>query len=58
MIFIDDYIKDPQYSIVGVSINDTDKEIEIYVSERNMAQNSIPKVLNGYTVIILKTYAG
>ena len=57
MVSIDDYVNNPVYCIVGVNINETNKEMEVFVSEHNIAQNSIPKVIDGYTIIILKTYA-
>ena len=56
MVSINDYMDDPKYKIVGVSINETDHEIECYVTELNAPQKSIPQVINGYNVVFLKTY--
>lgn len=58
MVSIDDYLNDPIYNIVGSNVDETNKEIECFVSVFNEAQKSIPKVIDGYTIVIVKEYMG
>ena len=57
MVSIEDYVNDLKYMISSFRINKLDHEIQVIVREHNEAQKSIPKVINGYTIIILKTLA-
>lgn len=58
MVNTDLYSRNPVYKIIGVNVDDINKDIEFYVSEYNDAQKSIPKLIDGYTIMIFKDSIG
>lgn len=54
MVSLDEYVQDLRYAIDDVMIDVSSNEVHLYVSEYNEAQKSIPKVIDGNSIIIIK----